>query len=205
MGLEGRTFHELTIFRRSGDDYVSISCRGQVAVDEGTLELLCARILAFGLSRLRGGSIGPADVEDLVQESMLLLVTNPEWAGIHALEDLVRLGIRIFQLEAMDLAGRKATRVEREKVPLSGLQPRALGLLPDEVIEARERTAQMVAAVQRLDPKCREILRLQLLAQSTDELWQRLAYATKAALYVKRHRCYAGLKALMGLAKEERQ
>lgn len=164
--------------------------------------LLRERIVGYGRSLVRGGLIRSEDIEDLAQESIVVL--ERKYAHVTALEELVRLGIRISQLKAKDLAGRKERRAERTGVSVDDSDLTDIGLRPDELLEAKERTARMVAAIRQLGQECREIVRLQFLGVATDDALKRLRYNKAADLHRKRHRCYERLRRLMGEPGEVR-
>jgi RNA polymerase sigma factor (sigma-70 family) len=167
---------------------------------EEILQLLRERIKRFLLSRF-GRSYPPDVIEDLVQAAMLVL--TEKYDAITALEDLVKLGIRIAQLIALDLSGRAQTGAERKKVSLKDWDLRSPALNPEEAAAAREQIEQLHAAIKRLKPKCRIIFELQLSEVPDEKIRAALGFATPAALHRNRSRCLARLRRLMGEPKEE--
>jgi RNA polymerase sigma-70 factor (ECF subfamily) len=165
---------------------------------EQVLSRLRERIVAFAASRLS------RDVaEDLAQEVLLLI--HEKYGEVERLEELVPLCLRIVRYKMMDFhrkAGRRGERTQRplDSVPLADPEPG-----PEALAARQEIGERLAAAVKRLGPRCKELLRLKLAGRTFSEIQVVLGAASINTVYTWDHRCRERLLALMGGSWEGRE
>ncbi len=158
---------------------------------EEVLAKLRERIVAYAASRL-----GRDAAEDIAQDVMLLLETK--YAAVEALEELVPLSLEITRRK-LAAHWRKIHRrgedrsLSAEALPLADPRPN-----PDEELERRQMLERLAAAVSRLPPRCRELLRLKLEGKRFVEIQQALGVRSLNTLYVWDLRCRRKLMKLLG-------
>ena len=161
---------------------------------EEVLARVRARILAAARARLPA-----ADAEDLTQEALVLLTTK--YAHVTAAEELVALGARILAFKRTALWRKVARRRAAGDTPLAADQDSdheapAEAPDPEQVARARQRLAMFVEAAERLDGRCREILRRKLQGASFVEIAQELGRPVNT-VYSWDYRCHQRLKTLL--------
>jgi RNA polymerase sigma-70 factor (ECF subfamily) len=164
---------------------------------EEILARLRERIVAFAASRL------PRDVaEDLAQEVLLLL--HEKYSKVEALEDLLPLCLRILRFKMLERQRKAYRRGERTQVsvddlPLAGGEPD-----PETWLERKEMAARLAAAVARLGPRCKELLRLKLEGKSFEEIRVLLGAGSINTIYTWDHRCRKQLQEWIGASWEKK-
>jgi RNA polymerase sigma-70 factor (ECF subfamily) len=166
---------------------------------EATLERLRARMVAVA----RRGPF-PDEAEDLAQDTLLVLTRK--YAHVEAPEELVALGITILK-KMQSSRWRKAKRREalgHSPLPSRGADDRdpledaaSGGPDPEEVVRRRQRVQILVEAVERLDGRCRELLRRKLEGESFVQIAASLGRPV-GTVYAWDNRCRKRLRKLLG-------
>ena len=163
---------------------------------EEVLAQVRARILAAARARL-----SPADAEDLTQDALVLLATK--YAHVSAPEELVALGARIVAFRRTALWRKAARRQALGDTPAPDDDDRggdplavACGPDPEQLARTRQRLAMFVEAAERLDGRCRDILRRKLQGASLVDIAQELGRPVNT-VYSWDYRCHQRLKALL--------
>lgn len=163
----------------------------QVTERERTLALLRERIVAFAASRMWEGS-----AEDLAQEVMLVL--HEKYAHVERMEELFPLCLRILRFK-MAAERRKSFRhgehkhVPAEDIPLADDSPD-----PETRAERLELARRLEAAVRKLPPRCKELLRLKLEGKTFAEIGKHFGVSSINTIYTWDFRCRKNLLELMG-------
>jgi RNA polymerase sigma-70 factor (ECF subfamily) len=158
---------------------------------EEILAKLRERIVAYAASRL-----GRDTAEDIAQEVMILLETK--YGAVEALDELVPLSLEITRRKLVAHWRKQQRRGEDRSVSAASLPLADPRPHPDEELERRERLERLAAAVSRLPPRCRELLRLKLEGKRFAEIQQVLGVRSVNTLYVWDLRCRRKLMKLLG-------
>lgn len=163
---------------------------------EEILAKLRERIVAYAASRS-----GRDAAEDIAQEVMILLETK--YAAVEALEELVPLSLEITRRKLAAYRRKRQRRGEdrslrAESLPLADPRPN-----PDAELERRQMLERLAAAISRLSPRCRELLRLKLEGKRFAEIQQVLGVRSLNTVYVWDLRCRRKLLKLLGDWVEE--
>ena len=164
---------------------------GPVLERDHILSALRARIVAFAASRISRDL-----AEDLAQE--VLLVLHEKYPHVQRLEELLPLCLRIMRFKIMAQNRKSARRGERTACSVDDLPLRDPAPGPEEETERRELAIRVAAAVRRLGPRCKELLRLKLEGLSFAEIQDRMGAASINTVYTWDHRCRQHLLALLG-------
>jgi RNA polymerase sigma factor (sigma-70 family) len=163
-----------------------------VPIDERIIALLRERLVRFGQSK-----VGREVAEDLTHDTLMLL---PEkYPRVERISDLLPLAMRVMQLKMMDYKRGQFRRHEHTRQDPEDLDLADLGLRPDEILEAKEFAAHMAAAMARLGPKCREILRFRMEGLTTGQIQERLANISAETVNMRVFHCRQRLRQLMEL------
>ncbi len=158
---------------------------------EEILACLRERIVAFAASR-----IGRDVADDLAQE--VLLVLHTKYRDVERLEDLLPLCLRIVRFKMMGLYRKSQRRGEYTQVPVEDIPLAHPDPDPEARAERKETTERLVAAIQRMAPRCKELLRLKLAGKSFAEIQTVLGLNSINTVYTWDHRCRKQLLESMG-------
>ena len=147
------------------------------------LELLRARIVAWATSHHRARGIDP---EDLAQE--VLLELHRRYPEIEELEDLVPLSFRILDFKVRNESRKRIRRKEDQQMPVDEVFMPNPAAGPEDQMLSREFRGQFFKAVDRLKPKCRQLLKLQLEHHSLKTVIQQLG-VPEGTVYSRSSRC----------------
>ncbi len=158
---------------------------------EEILSRLRERIVGFAASHLLGDS-----AEDLTQEVMLLL--HAKYAEVTELEDLVPLALRIARFKVAAAWRKARRRGEDKQIRVEDTPLRDPGLSPSDLVERREMLDRLVAALQQLGDRCRELFRLKLQGKGFAEIRQILGVRSINTIYTWDFRCRKQLLERLG-------
>jgi RNA polymerase sigma-70 factor, ECF subfamily len=168
----------------------------QPADEDAALLRLRQRLLAAARRRVR-----PEEAEDLVQETIVLLVTK--YAEVRAPEERLPLAIEILRKKAAGYWRRSNRRGEATAVDVADV-PLADGLPdPEEHVARQQRFERLRAAVGRLTGRLREVARLRLEDRTSSEIAEILS-ANLNTVYSWDHRLVKKLRELMGAPEVKR-
>lgn len=167
-----------------------VEARLQTPRDE-ILAALRERIVAFAASRLQRDL-----AEDLAQEVLLLL--HEKYSELERLEDLLPLCLKIVRFKMMASVRKSVRRGEHTQVSVDDL-PLPDGRDNPEVLAARhEIEGRLLAAVRRLAPRCRELLRLKLEGRTYSEIQTVMGARSINTVYTWDFRCRKQALELLG-------
>jgi RNA polymerase sigma-70 factor (ECF subfamily) len=155
------------------------------------LKLLRERIVAFAASRFMGEM-----AEDLAQD--VLMVLHEKYRHVSELTDLVPLAFRILRYK-MSEAGRKAMRRgEYNLVPIEDVLVADPAEDQTGELLRRERLDRLIAALDQLTPRCRQVFRWKLEGKKFEEIRALLGVDSINTVYTWDFRCRKQLLDLLG-------
>jgi len=158
---------------------------------EEILSTIRERIVAFAASRLSGEM-----AEDLAQE--VLLVLHEKYRDVTALAELVPLSFQILRYKMLEAHRKALRRGEYTQVPIEELPLADPAGNPGTEVEHKQTLERLIAALERLGPRCRELFRLKLEGKSFPEIRQLMGQASINTIYTWDFRCRKQLLDLMG-------
>jgi DNA-directed RNA polymerase specialized sigma24 family protein len=171
-------------------------CGGRVTRDE-IFTLLRERIIRFIQSRM--GPEVALEAEDLAHDAIVLI--EEKYPDVAPLEDLVRLGIRIVLYIQSD-RNRRKWRIAGN---IDDFEPVDPGQRADKMLEMEQLASQLAEAIKHLNLECRKLIGFRLSGMSTAEIRLKFPQLPPQTIDVRIHRCYNGLRKLMGQPKEKRR
>ena len=155
------------------------------------LARLRERILAFAASRIS------RDVaEDLAQE--VLIVLHDKYPEVTRIEDLVPLSLQIMRFKMAGLRRKVQRRGESGNISVDEIQLPDFGGSPEMHAQREEMTRKLMAAIEKLPPRCKDLFRLKLLGRTFAEIQEELDAGSINTVYTWDSRCRKNLLELMG-------
>jgi RNA polymerase sigma-70 factor (ECF subfamily) len=167
----------------------------QAGAREALLEKLRERIVCFAASRIQRDA-----AEDLAQEVLILL--NEKYGHLDRLEDLLPLTLQIVRYKLMGLRRKAQRRGEYTQVPVDELQLADNAADPLAAAEQREMRERLLAAIAKMEDRCRKLFALKLEGKSFAEIQDAMGAASLNTIYTWDFRCRKHLVELMGGAWE---
>ena len=158
---------------------------------EELLEKLRERIVGFAASRIQRDA-----AEDLAQEVLILL--HNKYGHLEKLEDLLPLSLQIVRFKMMALRRKAQRRGEYTQVPVDEIQLAGDGVNPLAAVEQREMRERLIAAISKMEERCRKLFALKLEGKSFAEIQQRFGAGSINTVYTWDFRCRKHLLELMG-------
>jgi RNA polymerase sigma-70 factor (ECF subfamily) len=162
------------------------------------LEKLRERIVAFAASKIQRDA-----AEDLAQEVLILL--HQKYGHLERLEDLLPLSLQIVRYKMMALHRKAQRRGEYTQVPVDEIQLADDGADPLAVAQQREMRERLIAAISKMEERCRKLFALKLEGKSFAEIKDSLGAGSINTIYTWDFRCRKHLLELMGGAWEVRK
>ena len=156
---------------------------------DSALAALRERIVAYAASRL-----GRDAAEDLAQE--VLLVLHEKYPDVSEPAELLPLSMQILRYKMMAHC-RKSER-HGDEVPIDEHPLAGGGDSPEDYARKREIAVRLAAAVKRLGPECRKLMRLKLEGRTFAEIQALLGAKSINTVYTWDFRCRKHLLELMG-------
>jgi RNA polymerase sigma-70 factor (ECF subfamily) len=160
------------------------------------LARLRERIVSFAASRLSRDA-----AEDLAQEVMLVL--EEKYRHVDGIEELLPLSLQIVRFKIMGTRRRIVRRGENTQVSVDDLPLAGFDASPLRTAENRELVARLAAALRKLGPRCREMMRYKLLGKTFPEIRELMGAASINTIYTWDFRCRKELLDRMGLKPED--
>ena len=158
---------------------------------EEILLKLRERIVGFAASRLQRDA-----AEDLAQEVLILL--HEKYGHLERLEDLLPLSLQIVRFKMMAFRRKAQRRGEYTQVPVDEIQVADGAQDPLAAAEQREMRERLLAAVAKMEDRCRKLFALKLEGRSFPEIRAILGAASINTIYTWDFRCRKHLLELMG-------
>src|SRR5580693_4807530 len=162
---------------------------------EEILEKLRERIVGFAASRLQRDA-----AEDLAQEVLILL--HEKYGHLERLEDLLPLSLQIVRYKMMALHRKAQRRGEYTQVPVDEIQLADDGADPLAAAQQREMRDRLIAAISKMEERCRKLFALKLEGKSFAEIQASMGAGSINTIYTWDFRCRKHLLELMGGAWE---
>src|SRR5437660_7294398 len=162
---------------------------------EELLEKLRERIVGFAASRIQRDA-----AEDLAQEVLILL--HEKYGHLERLEDLLPLSLQIVRYKMMALRRKAHRRGEYTQVPVDEIQLAADGADPLATAQQREMRERLIAAISKMEDRCRKLFALKLDGKSFAEIQAAMGASSINTIYTWDFRCRKHLLELMGGAWE---
>ena len=158
---------------------------------EELLEKLRERIVGFAASRIQRDA-----AEDLAQEVLILL--HEKYGHLDRLEDLLPLSLQIVRYKMMGLRRKAQRRGEYTQVPAE--EAHLVDHLPDPLAaaEQREMRERLIAAISKMEERCRKLFALKLAGKSFAEIQGAMGAGSLNTVYTWDFRCRKHLLELMG-------
>jgi len=156
-----------------------------------TLKSLRERILAFATSR-----VSKDLAEDLAQD--VLVVLHEKYARVTELTELVPLAFQILRFKMLDLHRKSLRRGEYNQASIDDLPLADPGDDPAMLLDRRRRADRLLAAIDRLGDRCRELFRWKLEGKSFPDIQRLTGQRSINTIYTWDLRCRKQLLELMG-------
>ena len=155
------------------------------------LKHLRERIVAFAASRFMGET-----AEDLAQE--VLIVLHEKYSHVVELGELAPLAFQILRFKMLEAKRKALRRGEYNQEPIEEMALADPTADPATEIERRERMERLLAALEQLTPRCRQLFRWKLEGKGFREIRALLAVDSINTVYTWDFRCRKQLLELMG-------
>jgi RNA polymerase sigma-70 factor (ECF subfamily) len=155
------------------------------------LEKLRERIVAFAASKIQRDA-----AEDLAQEVLILL--HQKYGHLERLEDLLPLALKIVRFKMMAFRRKAQRRGEYTQVPVHEIQLADHTADPLEAAQQREMRERLIAAISKMEDRCRKLFALKLEGKSFAEIQGQLGAGSINTIYTWDFRCRKHLLELMG-------
>ena len=155
------------------------------------LTILRERIIGYAASR-----IGRDAAEDLAQDVLILL--EEKYRQVDGIADLVPLSLQIARFKLAAIYRKSARRGERAQVSVDDIQIPDLSHDTAGEYERREMLERLAAAIAKLPPRCREMIRWKLEGNNFAEIQKLLKLDSVNTVYSQDFRCRKQLMELMG-------
>ena len=129
------------------------------------------------------------------------MVIERKYGDVERAEELLPLAFQILRFKMTEFRRKAARRGEFDSASVDdvaladGAQDHAIAL------ERRDLQEKLAAAIEKLDGRCRELMRLKLQDRGFEEIRVALGAATLNTVYTWDHRCRERLRELMGGAR----
>ncbi|MBI1790858.1 MAG: RNA polymerase sigma factor [Acidobacteria bacterium] len=154
------------------------------------LRCLRERIVAFAASRTQRDA-----AEDLAQEVLILL--HEKYAQVTRLEELVPLSLQIVRFKLAGLHRKAQRRGEYTRVSVDEIQIPNLDSSPLTLLERKQMTSRLAAALRQSGERCRSLFRMKLEGKSFPEIQKEMGARSINTIYTWDSRCRKHLLELM--------
>ena len=155
------------------------------------LASLRERILAFATLR-----VSRAHAEDLAQD--VLVVLHEKYAGVTELTELVPLAFQVLRFKMLDAHRKSLRRGEYNQESVDDLMLADPGADPTTQLDQKQRVDRLLAAIDQLGERCRELFKWKLEGRSFPEIQKLMAQNSINTIYTWDLRCRKQLLTLMG-------
>lgn len=158
---------------------------------EHILTALRQRVLAFAASRLSRDQ-----AEDLCQE--VLVVLHEKYPQVTDLSDLVPLSFQVLRYKMLEFRRKAIRRGEAQQVPVEESPLPDTGDDPETVAARRQRVDRLIAALDRLGARCRDLFRWKLEGKTFAEIQALMQQRSINTIYTWDYRCRRQLLDVLG-------
>lgn len=158
---------------------------------EEILGLLRERIVAFAASRMQ------RDIaEDLTQETLLLL--EEKYPHVAELQDLLPLSFQIVRFKMMSFRRKTERHGEYSHVSVDDIPLPDPDSNPATALERKQMLDRLTSAIEKLGPRCRELIRWKLAGKTFAEIQTLSKAASINTVYTWDSRCRQRLLEALG-------
>lgn len=158
---------------------------------EQILTLIRQRILAFASARL-----SREQAEDVSQE--VLVVLHEKYPHVTELTALLPLSFQVLRYKVLEVRRKAARRGEGQQVPVEDPPLPDPGDDPETAAARRERVDRLIAALDRLGARCRDLFRWKLEGRTFAEIQALTGQRSINTIYTWDHRCRRQLLVALG-------
>lgn len=126
------------------------------------------------------------------------MVLEQKYSGVDSLDDLLPLCFQILRFKMNDYRRKNTRRGEWDAVSVEDIALADRKPNPAEAAEREQLLSRMTAALEKLEGRCRELMRLKLQGRSFPEIQVKLGAATLNTVYTWDFRCRQALLEKMG-------
>ncbi len=126
------------------------------------------------------------------------MLLHQKYSHLERIEDLLPLSLRILRFKMMGAQHKSQRHGEYTQESVDDLQLADDGASPELQAERRETAERLIAAMKRLGPRRREMIRLKLAGKSFEEIRTALGAASINTVYTWDFRCRKQLLEWMG-------
>jgi RNA polymerase sigma-70 factor (ECF subfamily) len=155
------------------------------------LSSLRERILAFATLR-----VSRAQAEDLTQE--VLVVLHEKYPSVADLTELVPLAFQVLRFKMLDAHRKSLRRGEYNQESVDDLPLADPGDDPATRLDQKQRVDRLLAAIDQLGERCRELFKWKLEGKSFPEIQKLMKQTSINTIYTWDLRCRKQLISLMG-------
>lgn len=158
---------------------------------EHILTQIRQRILAFAASRL-----SREQAEDVCQE--VLIVLHEKYPHVTDLSELVPLSFQVLRYKVLEVRRKAVRRGEAQQVPVEDPPLPDPGDDPETVAVRRQRVDRLIAALNRLGARCRDLFRWKLEGKTFAEIQALMGQRSINTVYTWDYRCRQQLLNVLG-------
>ncbi len=146
------------------------------------LTSLRARLLAYARRHLLGEG-----AEDVAQE--VLVVLHEKYPQVTELSELVPLSFQVLRYKMLEVRRKAVRRGEARQVPVEDPPLPDPGDDPETVAARRQRVDRLIAGLNRLGARCRDLFRWKLEGKTFAEIQALMGQRSINTIYTWDHRC----------------
>jgi RNA polymerase sigma-70 factor (ECF subfamily) len=158
---------------------------------DAILTCLRERIVAFATLRVSRDA-----AEDLAQDVLGLL--HDKYPHVEELTELVPLAFQVLRYKMLDAHRKALRRGEYNQESVDDLDVAASGGTPETQLDQKQRVERLMAAMERLGERCRDLFRWKLEGKSFPEIQRLMGQKSVNTIYTWDSRCRKQLLSLMG-------
>ena len=155
------------------------------------LASLRERILAFATLR-----VSRAQAEDLTQEALVVL--HEKYPNVSDLTELVPLAFQVLRFKMLDAHRKSLRRGEYNQESIDDLPLADPGDDPATQLDQKQRVDRLLAAMNQLGDRCRELFKWKLEGKSFPEIQKIMGQNSINTIYTWDLRCRKQLLSLLG-------
>jgi len=155
------------------------------------LSTIRERMTAFATSRLLGEV-----AEDLAQE--VFLVLHEKYPEVTELSELLPLSFQILRFKMVEARRKAFRRGEHNQIPVEDLPLADPGGDPETELRRKQMLEQLIAAMNQLGQRCRDLFRWKLQGKTFPEIQVLMGQRSINTIYTWDSRCRKQLLQLMG-------
>ncbi len=158
---------------------------------EDILSKIRERMVAFATSRLSGEVS-----QDLAQE--VLIVLHEKYPHVTELRELLPLSFQVLRFKMLDFHRKALRRGEYNQAPVDELPLASSEGNPETLAERKQRLEKLIAALETLGQRCRDLFRWKLQGKTFPEIRVLMGQRSINTIYTWDSRCRKQLLEVLG-------